>query len=113
MRLAGKVAIVTGGSRGIGRAIALAFAREGAMIAVVSRNEISCDKVVTEISQGGGNAIRIRADIASEEDMARMAEQTKDFKLPAAPEAGQGVHRPPEVLPDAGRAGSRAGSRSR
>lgn len=78
MRLAGKVAIVTGGSRGIGRAIALAFAREGAMIAVVSRNEISCDKVVTEITQVGGNAISIRADIASEEDMARMAEQTKD-----------------------------------
>ncbi len=77
MRLAGKVAIVTGGSRGIGRAIALAFAREGARVAVVSRTESNCDKVVAEIVQLGGTAISIGADIASETDMARMAAHTK------------------------------------
>jgi len=78
MRLANKVAIITGGSRGIGRAIALAFAHEGAKVAVVGRNKNRCDEVVTQILKKDGDAISIQTNVASEADVAKMAEQTKD-----------------------------------
>ena len=78
MRLSGKVAIITGGSRGIGRAISLVFAREGTKVAVVGRNLSSCDEVVDQIKKEGGEAISIQADVTSEADVARMTQQTKD-----------------------------------
>jgi 3-oxoacyl-[acyl-carrier protein] reductase len=65
MTLQGKTALVTGASRGIGRAIALRLAKEGARVAVHYRdNEDKAQEVVTEIIDNGGAAIALQADIA-------------------------------------------------
>jgi NAD(P)-dependent dehydrogenase (short-subunit alcohol dehydrogenase family) len=78
VRLKNKVAIITGGNRGIGRAIALAFAREGVNVAIVGRDKSRCHEVAAEINKNGGVAIGIQADVSSEADVARMVKQTKD-----------------------------------
>ncbi len=66
MRLAEKIAIVTGASRGIGRSIALALAREGAAVVVNYReNEPAATRVVGEISSAGGRAVCYQADVSN------------------------------------------------
>ena len=75
MRLKDRVAIVTGGSRGIGKAIALAFAREGAQIAIVGRNLARAEEVANQIESNSGRAIALHADVSIEADVARMVEQ--------------------------------------
>lgn len=77
-QLEGKVAIITGGGRGIGRATSLAFAREGAKVVIVDRNESSCDEVLAVISKNGGEGVSISADVTDEADVARMVAQTID-----------------------------------
>ena len=72
MRLENKKAIVTGGAGGIGRATSLAFAAEGASVAVVDLNAEAAEAVAGEIRAAGGNAIAISADVSSEDDIIRV-----------------------------------------
>ena len=78
-RLEGKVAIVTGSSRGIGKAIAQRFAAEGAKVTV---NWVSKEReavgVVEDIKRGGGDAISVRADVSLSADVAKLVGATTD-----------------------------------
>ena len=76
--LSGKVAIITGSSRGIGRAIAVRMAEQGAKVVISSRKEAACAEVVAEIdaAHGAGRAIAIPANISSKEDLQRLVDET-------------------------------------
>ncbi len=76
MRLAERVALITGGTSGIGRATAVLFAREGARVAITGRNDDRGREVVEEIKRDGGAAIFVRADVRLAEDCRRAVEET-------------------------------------
>ncbi|NCP24486.1 MAG: 3-oxoacyl-ACP reductase FabG [Erythrobacter sp.] len=77
--LKGKVAIVTGASRDIGRAVAIELARHGAKVAVNYRNdEATADGVVDAIRQAGGEAVKVRADVTRAADAARLVSETRE-----------------------------------
>ena len=76
MRLAGKIAIITGAAGGMGEASALLFAREGAKIAAVDLNEARVAPVVDAIRAAGGTAIAIGADISKTGDVQRIVDRT-------------------------------------
>jgi NAD(P)-dependent dehydrogenase (short-subunit alcohol dehydrogenase family) len=63
-RLEGKVALVTGGASGIGRATALTFAREGAKLVVTDMNEDGGQQTIHMITEKGGEAIFVRTDVS-------------------------------------------------
>ena len=71
--LAGKVAVVTGGSRGIGAATARALAANGAAVTIVGRDEHALAAVATDIEAAGGRALAARADCTKEADLERVA----------------------------------------
>ena len=76
MRLEGKVILVTGGGSGIGAASCLAFAREGAKVAVVNRTLSKAEAVAQLIADSGGAAVAIQADVSLAADVERMIDRT-------------------------------------
>jgi 3-oxoacyl-[acyl-carrier protein] reductase len=79
MRLKDKIAVVTGASRGVGRAIALAYAREGANVVVnYASNEAAADQVVREIEALGRKAVKIQGDVARKEEATAVIQGAKD-----------------------------------
>lgn len=69
MRLSGKTAIVTGARRGMGRAIALALAREGANVVVSNISQEDSQKVVDEIEKLGRKGLSLKCDVSSSDDV--------------------------------------------
>jgi len=77
-KLAGKVAVVTGASKGIGASIARHLAAEGASVVVnYASSKAGADKVVTEITGNGGTAVAVQADVAKKADIERLFAETK------------------------------------
>ncbi|XP_049871925.1 glucose 1-dehydrogenase 2-like [Pectinophora gossypiella] len=76
MSLKNKVAIVTGGSSGIGAAIAVAFTAEGAKVAIVARNETKLAEVAKECEKNGAEPLVIVADVSKEDDAQKIIETT-------------------------------------
>lgn len=75
-RLAGKAALITGGGTGIGRAIALAFAREGAMVAVAGRRREKLEETLREMKKQRGEGVAIVCDVSNERDAQRAVRET-------------------------------------
>ncbi|HHV46520.1 MAG TPA: 3-oxoacyl-[acyl-carrier-protein] reductase [Tissierellia bacterium] len=79
MSLAGKNALVTGGSRGIGKAIAVELAKNGVNVAITFvNNEDLAERTVDEIKKHGVRALAVRADVSREEDVLNMAKTVKE-----------------------------------
>ena len=71
-----QIIVITGASSGIGLVTACQAAKDGAQVVLVSRNEEALQQVVREITEQGGEAIHIVADVASREDLQRVADET-------------------------------------
>ncbi|HEU5245977.1 MAG TPA: SDR family oxidoreductase [Candidatus Udaeobacter sp.] len=78
VKLNGKVALVTGGTSGIGKATAIAFTRAGAKVVLTGRREKEGAQVVAEIKKLGGDAAFVRADVAKDADVKAMVDFTVD-----------------------------------
>ena len=80
LKLQDKIALVTGGTSGIGEAIAKIFAKEGATVIIVGRNETRGNKVVSTIEAEGGKALFIKCDVSKSENVSELkAEFLKHF----------------------------------
>ena len=75
-KLKGQTAVVTGASRGIGKAIAVMFANEGANVVVTARTEYAIDDLAGRIVQSGGSALAVTADLSIDSDLQRIADET-------------------------------------
>lgn len=81
-KLENRVALVTGGGRGIGRAIAIALAEEGANVTVTARSENELEEVVSTITAKGGKAQALTADLTNRKEPARIVQQISETSGP-------------------------------
>ena len=77
--LSGQIALVTGGSQGIGRATALALAEAGADVAVMARSLDKCEAVAAEIQALGRRALAVRGDLGNEEEIKAIIEDDSKY----------------------------------
>src|ERR1700746_1555622 len=77
-RLGGKSAVITGGGTGIGQAIALAFAREGAQVAVAGRRKEKLEETVRLLQQAGCSALALECDVTKAADTERLVKSAED-----------------------------------
>ena len=76
MQLTDKVAIITGGGRGIGRAVAIAYAAEGASVVIAARSSAQLDKVATEIAAQDGKVLAVPTDLRIREEVEHLVQKT-------------------------------------
>jgi NAD(P)-dependent dehydrogenase (short-subunit alcohol dehydrogenase family) len=77
-QLKGQVALITGGGRGFGKAIALRFAAEGAAVTVTARTQAELDQTVKEIQGAGGQGFAVRGDVTNPADVARVVQAAQE-----------------------------------
>ncbi|MHB8279696.1 MAG: SDR family NAD(P)-dependent oxidoreductase [Candidatus Humimicrobiaceae bacterium] len=78
MRLKDKVSVITGAGRGIGRASAMLFAKEGSIIVIADIDEEGGQKTRSDIIENGGQAIFIKTDLSKNEDVKNLIKKTID-----------------------------------
>jgi NAD(P)-dependent dehydrogenase (short-subunit alcohol dehydrogenase family) len=99
MKLAGKVAVITGGSIGIGAAIGRLFAQEGARVALISRNTSQGEKTSQDIRSKGGDCTFYTADVSKADQVAKAAAQIlRDFSKVDILVNNAGIWRPGRVI---------------
>lgn len=84
LQMAGKVALVSGASQGIGRAVAAALATEGARVVLSARGEEALQEAVTEIRLAGGEAFGVAADVSRAEEIEKLLERIAGLLAPPA-----------------------------
>jgi len=82
LKLDGKIALVTGSSKGIGEAVARGLAREGATVIVHGRNKAAAEDVVHAIMTDGGRAYSVVGDLTNEDDVQRLVDEAQTFVKP-------------------------------
>ena len=101
MRLADKVAIITGAGRGIGRAIALAYAKEGAKLVLAARTASELEETASMTESLGASNLIVPTDISQQEDVERMVQQTvEQYSTVDILVNNAGVHGPVGPLQD-------------